>query len=258
MARLRSPNFPAIPLGQAVSFTEKIFSNDRTNAIEKVDAAKHMGYSGLTGRTLKLLGALSQYGLLDKVGKGRVRVSKTFVSIRHGLTADERREALALAGRSPVLFQRIRDAFPEEPSERSITSFLMQQGFTDSAIAPVLRSYRETNLFLAQEGVTESYGDGAEEGPDSESFEEQEERLMPEIRTTERGGVRFTPPPPQQPDPALFLAGGPLDFNLSSHGLAVVGKTKSAKELKAFIETLQTLLPLLPEAPKDEPDAGTN
>jgi hypothetical protein len=248
MARLRSPNFPAIPLAQALSFTEKIFSSDRTNAIQKVDAAKHMGYSGLTGRTLKLLGALSQYGLLEKVGKGKVRVSKTFVTIRHGLTEAERREALALAGRSPPLFQRIRNAFDEEPSERSITSFLMQEGFTDSAIGPVLRSYRETNLFLAQEGVTESYGDDAGEGPESESFEEQEERPMPEVRTAERT-TRFIPPPPPPPN-----EGGPLDFIYSSSGLSVTGRTGTATELKAFIEKLKLLADLLPEAPKEEPD----
>ena len=60
--------------------------------------------------------------------------------------------------------------------------------------------------------------------------------------------------PSQQPDNALFWSGGPLDFNLSSHGLAVVGKTNSAAELKAFIEKLKTLLVLLPETPK----AGEN
>lgn len=249
MARLRSPNFPAIPLGQAIDFTEKIFSRDRINAIEKTDAAKHMGYSGLTGRTLKLLGALSQYGLLDKVSKGKVRVSKTAVSILHGIGEGERHQALAIAGRSPALFQRIRNAFEEEPSERSITSFLMQEGFTDSAIAPVLKSYRETNVFLAKEGVTESYGDGVEEGPESESFEEHEERPMPEAHTADRSSFRAPPPAPPPNE------SGPLDFNYSSSGLSVTGRTGTATELKAFIEKLKLLADLLPEAPQEETNA---
>ena len=56
--------------------------------------------------------------------------------------------------------------------------------------------------------------------------------------------------PIRQPNPALFMAGGPLDFSLSSHGLAVVGKTNSATELKAFIGKLEALLVLLPDTPK--------
>lgn len=50
----------------------------------------------------------------------------------------------------------------------------------------------------------------------------------------------------------IFWNKGPLDFNLSSSGLAVVGKTNSASELKAFIEKLKALAVLLPEKPQDD------
>lgn len=240
MTRMRSPNYPAIPLNQAIGLVEKIFRADRTNVIDKDVAAEHMGYSGLTGRTLKLLGALSQFGLLDKTVKGKVRVSKTAVSILHGTTDDERNEAILVAARSPVLFRRIAEAF-DDPSEKTITSFLMKEGFTDRAVAPVLRSYRETNAFLAAHGVSESYGEASEVEEESLSDNdlledddmEADELDRPDDKDKRRGGV-------------AIYRDGPLDYNLSTTGLRLTGNTNSAAELKEFIAKLTLLAGLLP------------
>jgi hypothetical protein len=172
MGKMRSPYYPAIPLGQAIDLVAKIHREDRTNAIDKEVAAKHMGYVGLTGRTLKLFGALSQFGLLEKAGKGQVRVSKTAVSILHWSDEQEKREALLKAGTAPALFRRIKASF-DQPSERTITSFLVKEGFTDVAIPAVLKSYKETNRFLADNGVSESSVTG--QANDAESPEDEDE-----------------------------------------------------------------------------------
>lgn len=242
MTRMRSPNYPAIPLKQAVDLIDKIFRADRTNVIDKDVAAEHMGYSGLNGRTLKLLGALSAFSLLDKVGKGKVRVSKIAVSILHGIDDAEKRDALLAAASTPALFKRIREAF-DQPSDKTITSFLMKEGFTDAAVGPVLKSYNETNAFLAANGVTESYGAGGEGATDSSlEHEDDEDDSMdvdeleqPDAKAGKTGGVKIT------------FAGGPLDFNLTSTGLRLTGSTNSSGELKAFIEKLTALAVLLPE-----------
>lgn len=241
MTRMRSPNYPAIPIKQAIDLTDKIFRADRTNVIDKAVAAEHMGYSGLTGRTLKLLGALSSFGLLDKVGKGKVRVSKTAVSILHGIDDEEKRVALITAATTPVLFKRIRDSF-DRPSDKTITSFLMKEGFTDVAVGPVLKSYNETNAFLATNGVTESYGVGQEDAPDS----------LPDV--DEEDGGEMDTDVIEKPDAVVGKGGGvkmfingPLDFQLSSTGLRVTGSTNSALALKTFIAKLTALSALLEE-----------
>ena len=51
--------------------------------IMRDDAAKDLGYSGLTGRSLKVLGALNQYDLIENVSKGQLRVTKTAEEILH-------------------------------------------------------------------------------------------------------------------------------------------------------------------------------
>ncbi len=237
MTRMRSPNYPAIPLEQAIVLIDKIFRADRTNVIDIDVAAEHMGYSGVTGRTQKLLGALSQYGLLDKAVKGKVRVSKTAVSILHGIDDEERKEAIATAGRSPILFRRIANAF-DQPSEKTITSFLMKEGFTDRAVAPVLRSYKLTNSFLAAQGVSESYGKGGEGSADSASDIGDDEGEDMEVDELVR---------PATSEKTVRLHGGPLDFQLSTAGLSLTGKTRSPKELNAFIEKLKALAVLLTE-----------
>lgn len=250
MAKMRSPNFPAIHLSQAIDLTGKIFREDRTNAIEKEDAAKHMGYTGLTGRTLKLLGALSQFGLLEKVAKGQVRVSRTAVSILHPSSDEERAEALGRAGRSPALFKRIRDAFPEDPSERTITSFLIREGFTDSAIPSVLKSYRETNRFLASEGVAESHGkEDAEEAESPSDFEDDDEM------------TDATPIPAQARSAVerrveIVEADAPLDFKISSGRLTLIGSTTSPTEAKAFLPKLQAAIQFFAVVASDEVKNG--
>jgi hypothetical protein len=233
MAKMRSPNFPAVPLGQAIDLVGKIHREDRTNAIDKDVAAKHMGYTGLTGRTLKLLGALSQFGLIEKVAKGQIRVSKTAVSILHWADEAERREAIAKAGTAPVLFRRIRDSF-EDPSDRTITSYLVKEGFTDTAIPAVLKSYKETNRFLADAGVSESYGRGGDEG--TESFSDYNE---------DEGEMIQTPPPPAMPQPSRQAVASSakegqdgLSVRFDLRSVAISGHTNSPAELREFITAL--------------------
>lgn len=254
MARMRSPNFPGLSLESAIRFVSGIYDKNRRSVIMREDAAKDLGYTGLTGHSLKILGALNQYDLVENTSKGQLRVTKTAEDILHGFPDDVKREALNKAGRAPVLFQAIYDRFEGNvPGENAVRSFLFQKGFTNEGVEKALRAFLETNRYLEIAGASESYGGGADatiESPGSNQSNEAEREM--EVVTAPaagKGGV-------------TFFEGGALDFNLSSTGLKVTGKTNSATELKAFIEKLKALTVLLPErpkdAPKDEPDAATD
>lgn len=174
------------------------------------------------------------------VRRSRVSFSRaaflSAVRIRmHWSDEEERREAIAKAGTSPALFRRIRDAF-DDPSERTLTSYLIKEGFTDSAIPSVLKSYRETNRFLAEAGVSESYGHGGEAVPDSFSDDEEDE-----------GEMIQTPPPPavqprqQVPAPPPAQADGPLKVNFDAKSVSLSGTTTSPTELKEFLKVLSAI-----------------
>ena len=54
-----------------------------------------------------------------------------------------------------------------------------------------------------------------------------------------------------------FFRQGPLDFSLTSTGLALTGNTNSASDLKKFIERLKALAAVLPDSPSEEANDET-
>lgn len=248
MTRMRSPNYPAISLSQAIDLVGKLHSKNRANAVDRETAAKDLGYSGLTGRTLKLIGALAQYDLIEKSGKGNVKVSKTAVDILHGLDEETKRHALHEAGNAPALFQRIFARFEDGiPSDNAIKSYLIQEGFTDAAIGPVLKSFMDTTQYLAQSDASESYGEDEESEQESGSTQPRAQESRPMQTQIDRSHAPATPSRAND---------GPLHFNYSMDGvITVTGTTRSPSELQAFLDKLAALKVLLTPDPKDD-DAG--
>lgn len=249
MARMRSPNFPSLSLEEAVNFAKAIWDKNRKSPIPREAAAKDLGYTGLTGRSMTVLGALNQYDLVEITSKGQTRVTQTAEDIFVGYPEEVKRAAVTRAGQSPSLFREVYERYDGNiPGENAIRSFFFQKGFTNDGVEKALKSFIATNRYVEIYGEAESYSFGPVGGADSApETQSQEPETMPSApqQPQARGTI-------EQPANALFWTGGPLDFNLSSHGLAVIGKTNSAKELKVFIEKLKALLTLLPETPKDE------
>jgi hypothetical protein len=247
MVRMRSPNFPGIPLDAAVRAVTEIYDKNRRAVIMREDAAKDLGYSGLTGRSLKILGALNQYDLIENVSKGQVRVSQTAEEILHGLPDEVKVEALHRAGNAPPLFQAIFERFEGDiPGENAVRSFLFQKGFTNEGVEKALRNFMETNRHLEIAGAIESHRNEPPSGRELipvQSKREEESREMGTAAATAEsaGGLKV-------------FRGGALDFSLSSSGLSLTGKTNSASELKAFIERLKVLAAVLPDAANDQAD----
>ena len=249
MARMRSPNYPALSLEDAVKATKTLWDKNRCATISREAVAKDLGYSGLTGRSLQVLGALNQYGLTENVSKGYMRVTKDGEQVLIGFPEDVKRKAISRASRSPAFFGDIYERFEGAvPGENAVRFFLLQGGFTNDGVEKAMKVFADTNRFVEINGDSESYGKAAEDGANS----------PPEIPAKEEIAVATAAPPTKgQGMDSLFWTGGPLDFNYSSNGLAVVGKTNSASELRAFIERLTTLANLLPDTPKEGDDAGS-
>jgi hypothetical protein len=145
MSRMRSPSYPSVPLKQAIDLVSKIHRSCRSNVITRENAVHEMGYSGLTGRSMKVLSALLQFGLLEKAGTGDVKVTQRAVDILHGIDESDRNEATLEAAYAPQLFRDIHERFPDGiPSEGVIRSYLIQQDFVDVAIGPAITAFMET------------------------------------------------------------------------------------------------------------------
>lgn len=152
MARIRSPGYPNASLQQIIEYASKIHAADRQHPVDRETAAKHMGFSGLSGASDRALSALLHFGLSEKVRKGELRVSDLALRILHPADPQERREALREAAFSPELFQELRARYPDSPPSReTLTSFLSREGFASAAISPAARAYLDTCSFLQQE-----------------------------------------------------------------------------------------------------------
>ena len=103
MARVRSPNYPALSLADAVERVGRVFQKEHRHPSPKEVVMKGMGYGGVNGASLGALSAAVKYGLLDKQGD-QYRVSDRMLTILHPHTSQEKAEALEAAATAPPLF----------------------------------------------------------------------------------------------------------------------------------------------------------
>lgn len=168
--RIQSPSYPVMSLDEAVSKVAKIDARYRSSTIDRLDVAKLLGYAGATGPSNMALATLSAYGLLERAGKGEVRVTERARTILHFDTPDELAEALREAAYTPTLYRELRDRFPNVPvpPEEGVASFLNRRGFNSVAVRPATRAFLQTMRYLEKQGVTESSGGPATQAQHSD------------------------------------------------------------------------------------------
>ena len=190
MARIRSPGYPNLSLRTALKQVERIFSENRRNMIDREAAAISIGYKGSSGASDKSIATLSHYGLIDKVGKGEIRVSQLAVDILHPTTSENWKEALRTAAFSPQIFSILKDRFPDDYfSEGALRSFLVREEFQDAAIAPVIKAYGDTCDFLKQENAfEESAISSVEASPNERQNADEDAQASWEEVQVEQGG----------------------------------------------------------------------
>lgn len=153
MVRARSPSYPSMSLEDAIQRVHKIYQSDRLNPIDREAAAVLIGYKGSSGASDKSLAALSHYGLVERFSKGELRVTSLAVDILYPDPPEARAQALQEAFRSPDLFQKLADRFPDVPSTGALKGYLRREGFVESAINQVASSYLESCSYLKRESA---------------------------------------------------------------------------------------------------------
>jgi hypothetical protein len=145
MARIRSPNYPAISLAEAVSRVSQVHAKERQHPAAKEVVLKGMGYSGVHGTSLGALSAALKYGLLDQNGKDGYRVSDRAVAILHPHSPEEKAQAIREAARSPALFGELLEHFKGDlPSDDNLRAYLVRRGFSQTSLPGVIQAFRDT------------------------------------------------------------------------------------------------------------------
>jgi len=235
---MRSPSYPSTPLREAVVIVEKMFEDVRTAEVDREVAAQSMGYSGITGRSGKVLSNLIQYGLLRKTGKNEVSVTARAVDILHPDSEKDKARAVLDAANEPELFQELNERFPDAvPSENALRSYLLKSGFTDAALPQAIRAYVDTCHYARQFWDYESHRYG---GPAvSESAEDEQFSEVPvQPITAQANGQPVMPPTTAADEP---------QFNVVSMSRIVLGGSVNSKEdadrVIKFMNAMRDLLP---------------
>jgi hypothetical protein len=155
MARVRSPNYPALGLSEAIKLVTTVQAAEQHLAAPKEVVAKHLGYSGFHGKSGRVISALENYGLLEEVSGDKVRVSDLAMSILFPASEVEKQKAINEAAYRHPLFAAIRDEWQgSRPSDQNLRVYLVRRKFGSDALDRVIEVYRETmDLVTPEPGV---------------------------------------------------------------------------------------------------------
>lgn len=153
MARVRSPNYPAIGLREAINRAQKVYAKEHTHKAAPEVIAKAMGYGGINGGSLSVMSALKKFGLLEEVGKDLKISPKALTILVDPKDSVDRAQAIREAAYLPVLFQELQKEYGSTlPSNENIRAFLLKRGFSQTAVDAPIRAYRETIEFVSEFG----------------------------------------------------------------------------------------------------------
>jgi hypothetical protein len=223
--RFRSPPYPAISLGKAITRTKELYAKALHHPVGISVLADSWNYKSKSSGLWATAAALLHYGLLKDEGTGeKRRFTLTEASLRIVRDPDpdsaKRLELIQKAARTPKIFQELWDAYG---SAKTLSDMVFKSRLTvdraDQGLAPyseaaaeeVIKSYRDTIAFaklsdsasLPAGSEEKEVGDNlAEGGP-----EDAGEGALPDL------------PPPPAPEPkgkVAVMAGERIVFTEES------------------------------------------
>jgi hypothetical protein len=191
MAEARSPNYPSMSLPTAIERARALYKRDGKAAIPIESAVRAWDYTSLNGRSLRALGALRAYGLLEYPEPKKVKLTARALTIL--LEPDvsfDRMTAVQEAALTPPIFAQLREQYSDGmPSDQSMISALVRGNFNEEAATKLISAFRATMDLAFDSDSQEVSGtsSGAEppglqgdEGS-SKDFRKTTEKRMPDL-----------------------------------------------------------------------------
>jgi hypothetical protein len=235
--RLRSPNYPAISLPEALELLGRLWDGIQSNAAPRDLVAKGMGYTGLHGKSASALSALVKYGLLEREGED-LKISERGMMYLHPESPEERTKAILDAAAAPELFAELKERFSGGSiNEELLRNYLVRKGFVSSALSGVLLAFRETMSLVERESERHEL--------DSKAFAQGTEPTNQQTKTApqnleQRGR---TDPPTPVPDAGKFRV------SMTDEFLVDVSASQLDREgVRRLVEWLNANKELVPEA----------
>jgi hypothetical protein len=184
--KIRSPNSPKFDLNQAIEYSKKLHAKIGRSAVKAEIAVGAIGYNGLNGAALGTLGAISQYGLVERSG-GNVQITPLALKILHPVDDAQKAAAMKEAALSPKVFSDIYEKW-NDMTEDVLANHLIHQKFIPEAAKRAASVYK-LNYDIAKLGSASQTAQHEPEKPASSSASE-----MPQA--------------PRNPDTSTGIGGG--------------------------------------------------
>lgn len=204
---IKSPNWPSIPIVEALEKAKLIWLKDRRTAIHPDVALEHLGFTTKTGPAGRTLSALRQYGLLEKVGENYRVTELAWHIFNASDDSNEKQKLIAEAALKPKIFKELlvlsSDGLPSNSTLRK--HLVLKKDFNENTVERFLK------VFKAAVDIAKPYdlGYSSEESDEEQSEDFEEEIAMDTAKGQTVDGFKPPNPPPLPPTPA-----GQRDFPL--------------------------------------------
>jgi hypothetical protein len=151
--KARSPAYPLVTLAGAIDLARKLWASQRKQEGHIDSALKALGYSSRSGRAVRAISALSQYGLIDESGAKDVRKVRLSDSAQDILLLNEtdkrRQDALKKAALLPTIYAALWERYGAHlPDDALVRPFLTRdKNYNESVVDNLLKNYRATLQF---------------------------------------------------------------------------------------------------------------
>ena len=147
-ARHRSPNFPAINLGDAIDRVNQLYQKDKLHQIPVAVAHQRWGYKPYGSQGEQIVAALKSFGLAEVDGTGKSRTIRVSESARRVLlNATDAGEVLKRCAVNPAVYRDIWDKYGKEglPSDEVLKQHLVfEKSFNEASVSDFIANFRKT------------------------------------------------------------------------------------------------------------------
>jgi hypothetical protein len=128
--RDRSPNYPKLSLESAMLLIAGFYNKAGKAQLNPQVAASALGYSGTNGAALTTIGALNQYGLLERQRGEGMAVSQLAIKLLHPVNSEQELASRREMALKPKVFSDLYSGGFHHCDESILANHLIQQGFT--------------------------------------------------------------------------------------------------------------------------------
>lgn len=145
MAKMRSPNYPAVGLGTAVQMAQALWNKEQRGIVLPEVAVQHWGYKGMNGPARTKLSALRKFGLVEDAGNG-IRLTDRALAIIH--RSSDYEKAVEDATWAPEIFTEVAQSEVGDGSDQNLLAYLKaKKGFSEAGARQFVEAYRDTLAF---------------------------------------------------------------------------------------------------------------